>query len=618
VFLTEAVASARRPYLETPLHKQHVIEGRAGFGYNGSDEDVGSCLTMRPQSQLLLLARVNLVQSWRRLRFLHKTSRILTLTIVVFIVGYLSLSFFLFSRGLHFVNDFPALGALLLERLLYLLFASLLVLLIFSNLIIGYGNFFGNRETNFLLPLPIPAQTIFRWKFIESTLLASWAFLFLIAPLLAAYGLTLVVPWHFYLMTVVAIALFIVLPGVAGAWVALGLARLLDRRTFQVLAVIAALLLLPLLRVWLRPEVLPDDPMDTRVLSNLDKLLNHTRFAESPWLPSYWLSISVIQWSEGALSAALFFLLVLLSHVLFFGCLCFTCTGRLFFDSLSAVQSRDSVFHRWEWFQRWRSANRAFDYPVGPMERAFRLAFNPPPDVLAMLVKDARCFWRDTAQWSQTLILMGLLAVYIINLRNFSDQLSNPFWVHLVCYLNLGACALNLATLTTRFVYPQFSLEGKRLWIIGMAPLGLVQILRVKFWIASRAALLLTLPIILLSCNMLRISLDRTLYLSLIIATMTFTLTALATGLSALFPNFREDNPAKIVSGFGGTLCLLLSFLYIVGSVTLLAIGSPWGWRGETSVPWILGSWVGFAFLSAVVGLVPFRLGLRRVEGFEF
>jgi hypothetical protein len=50
----------------------------------------------------------------------------------------------------------------------------------------------------------------------------------------------------------------------------------------------------------------------------------------------------------------------------------------------------------------------------------------------------------------------------------------------------------------------------------------------------------------------------------------------------------------------------------------LLAIGSPWGWRGETSVPWILGSWVGFAFLSAVVGLVPFRLGLRRVEGFEF
>jgi ABC-2 type transport system permease protein len=491
------------------------------------------------------------------------------------------------------------------------------VLLIFSNLIIGYGNYFRNRETNFLSSLPIPAQTVFQWKFIESTFLASWAFLFLIAPLLVAYGLTLVVPWHFYLVTMTAIAMFIILPGVAGAWVALGLARLLDRRVFQVLAAIALLAFLPMLHMWLSPRIIPDDPLDTRVLSNLDKLLNHTRFAESPWLPSYWLSISVIQWSEGAISAAGFFLLVLLSNVLFFGCLSFTCTGRVFFESISAVQSRDSIFDRWQWFQKWRGSRRNFDYPIGPMEKAFRILFNPPPDVLAMVVKDSRMFWRDTSQWSQTLILLGLLGVYIINLRHFSDQLVNPFWVHLVCYLNLGACALNLATLTTRFVYPQFSLEGKRLWIVGMAPLGLVQILRVKFWLASRAALLLTLTLIFLSCHMLRIPLDRSLYLALIIATMTFTLTALATGLSALFPNFREDNPAKIVSGFGGTLCLVVSFLYITGSVTLLAIGSPWGWRGEASVRWILGSWIGFAFMSLVIGLIPFRLGLRRVEQFE-
>jgi ABC-2 type transport system permease protein len=572
---------------------------------------------MPPRSQLLLLTRVNLLQGWRHFKTVHQKSRFLTLTISLFVVGYLSLSFFLFSKGLHFVNNFPALGALLLERLLFLLFAFLFVLLIFSNLIIGYGNYFRNRETSFLSSLPIPAQTVFRWKFIESTFLASWAFLFLIAPLLVAYGLTLVAPWHFYLMTMAAIAMFIVLPGVAGAWVALGLARLLDRRVFQVVAVIAVALLLPLLHSWLTPQSIPDDPLDTRVLSNLDKLLNNTRFAEWPWLPSYWLSTSVIQWAEGALSAATFFLLVLLSNVLFFGCLSFTCTGRVFFESISAAQSRDSVFDRWPWFQKWRRTHRSFNYPIGPMEKAFRVLFNPPPDVLAMVVKDTRMFWRDTSQWSQTLILLGLLGVYIVNLRHFSDQLTNPFWVHLVCYLNLGACALNLATLTTRFVYPQFSLEGKRLWIIGMAPLGLVQILRIKFWLASRAALLLTLTLIFLSCHMLRIPLDRSLYLGLIIATMTFTLTALATGLSALFPNFREDNPAKIVSGFGGTLCLVLSFLYITGSVTLLAIGSPWGWRGEASVRWILGTWVGFALFSLVIGLIPFRLGLRRVEHFE-
>ena len=467
-------------------------------------------------------------------------------------------------------------GALLIERLFYLLFAFLLVLLLFSNLVIGYGNFFRNRETQFLTALPISAQTVFRWKFIESTLLASWAFLFLIAPLLAAYGLTRGLPWHFYVMAVGAIGLFIVLPGVAGAWVALVLARFLDRRSFQVLAVVAVAVLLPLLGVWLRPDVLPDNPLDTRVLSNLDKLLQRTRFSEWPWLPSFWLSTSVMQWAEGALTAAVFFLLVLLSHVLFFGWLSFNCAGKFFHESLSVVQSRESIFGRWEWFRKWRGRNRRLDYPKGLMERGFQFLFNPPSDVLALLVKDARMFWRDTAQWGQTLVLLGLLGVYIINLRHFTEQLTSPFWVHLICYLNLGACALNLATLTTRFVYPQFSLEGKRLWIIGMAPLGLVQVLRVKFWLASRAALLVTLSLIVLSCHMLRMPLDRTLYLGLIIGTMTFSLTALATGLSAIFPNFREDNPAKIVSGFGGTLCLVLSFLYILGSVTLLAVGSPW------------------------------------------
>jgi ABC-2 type transport system permease protein len=176
---------------------------------------------------------------------------------------------------------------------------------------------------------------------------------------------------------------------------------------------------------------------------------------------------------------------------------------------------------------------------------------------------------------------------------------------------------LNLATLTTRFVFPQFSLEGKRLWIVGMAPLGLVKVLRAKFWLASRAALVVTLGLIWLSCHMLRIPLERTSYLGLIIATMTFTLTGLAIGLGALYPNFREDNPTKIVSGFGGTLCLVLSFLYIVGSVTLLAMGSPWGWRGEASIRWILITWIGFALFSVVFGWVPYRLGLRRVRTFE-
>ena len=43
------------------------------------------------------------------------------------------------------------------------------------------------------------------------SLLASWAFLFLIAPLLAAYGLSQNAAWHFYFITV-AILPFVIYP----------------------------------------------------------------------------------------------------------------------------------------------------------------------------------------------------------------------------------------------------------------------------------------------------------------------------------------------------------------------------------------------------------------------
>src|SRR5204863_2876136 len=148
-----------------------------------------------------------------------------------------------------------------------------------------------------------------------------------------------------------------------------------------------------------------------------------------------------------------------------------------------------------------------------------------------------RMFWRDTTQWAQSLMLFGLLGMYIFNLRQFSQQLSQAFWVHLVSYLNLGACSLNLATLTTRFVYPQFSLEGKRLWIVGMAPLGMARVVRTKFWLAAWTSLVVTLSLIWLSCYMLALSWEKIIYFAIAVTVMTFTLTALAVGLGTLYPN---------------------------------------------------------------------------------
>jgi len=569
-------------------------------------------------SPLTLLVRVNALSVWRRLKSLKEQSALLTALIFVFIASYLVLAFWLFFIGLRFLGQFPALGPLLIERLLFLLFAFLFLLLLLSNLVISYSNLFRNRETTFLLSLPVPTRTIFQWKFIESTLLASWAFIFLIAPLLGAYGLTRGVAWHFYVVTLVLVLLLIILPGVAGSFVAVNVARYLDRRVFQIFTLLAVVALIAGTAYWFRSEPVSSQSEETRVMAVLEKMLGKTHFAEYTFLPSYWLSRSILSWAEGAVLAACFFVLVLLSYSLFFGMLAFTRMGNLFYDAVSAVQSRASVFARWEWFRLRLQRRETSTDATGLAEHFFNRLKWLRPDVRALLIKDTRMFWRDTTQWAQSLVLFGLLGVYILNLRHsFFHDLPDRAWLHRVWYLNLGACSLNLATLTTRFVYPQFSLEGKRLWIIGMAPLGLVRVIKTKYWLAAGSSLVVTLGLILLSCYMLELPWERTIYFAVAITIMTLTLNGLAVGLSVLYPNFKEENPTKIVSGFGGTFCLVLSFLYIVGSVVLLAQASPLAAANNPSQTQMLASLAGFLALSIGLGWVPVQLGLQRVRHFE-
>ena len=555
-----------------------------------------------------LLVRVNALQTWRRFLAARKQSRLLTGVIGLFVLGYLVVSFGLFYQGLKFIAKFPGLGAVLTERLMYVMFAFLFALLLLSNLIIGYTNLFRNRETAFLLTLPISPQTIFRWKFIESTVLASWAFVFLITPLLAAFGLVRGVPWHFYLVTLALIALFILLPGVLGAVLATWVGRFLDRRSFQIAMIGAGVILLALAAFWWKAQPVNDELLDRRTLEALDQLLAKTRFTLFPFLPSYWLSAAVLQWAEGILRGAVFFALVLLSYALFLGGLLFTRFGDLFYSTASAVQSRAGG-------GQIRSGTRPNRRPsAGRLEKIVGALFWLKRDTRALVVKDLRMFWRDTTQWGQSVMLFGLLGVYIINLRNFTHQLTSPFWVNLVAFLNLGVCALNLASVTTRFVFPQFSLEGRRLWIVGLAPMGLARVVKIKFWLASALSLAVTCGLILLSCYLLKMSWDRVLFFGAVIGVMTFALNGLAVGLGVLYPNLQEANPNKIVSGFGGTLCFVLSSFYILASVLLLVFGAA-GLHARAS--WAVEGIAGFVLLSVGIGWLPLKFGLRRLKDFE-
>jgi len=78
-------------------------------------------------------------------------------------------------------------------------------------------------------------------------------------------------------------------------------------------------------------------------------------------------------------------------------------------------------------------------------------------------------------------------------------------------------------------------------------------------------------------------------------------------------PNVKETNPNKIVSGFGGTLCFVLSSVYIIASLALPGAG-----RRRFSFAQRLGgvSIIG-CVLSIVIGWLPMRIGLKQLKDFE-
>ena len=56
------------------------------------------------------------------------------------------------------------------------------------------------------------------------------------------------------------------------------------------------------------------------------------------------------------------------------------------------------------------------------------------------------------------------------------------------------------------------------------------------------------------------------------VAVLCMGLSGISVGLGARLPNLRETDPSKIAVGFGGTLNLLVSLVFIFAIVTALAV----------------------------------------------
>jgi ABC-2 type transport system permease protein len=107
-------------------------------------------------------------------------------------------------------------------------------------------------------------------------------------------------------------------------------------------------------------------------------------------------------------------------------------------------------------------------------------------------------------------------------------------------------------------------------------------------------------------------------------------LAGISVGLGARMPSLHEDDPSKIAAGFGGTLNLVISMLFIVVIVILLALPCHMFFAGLESqrhgiVIWTeaeFRAWLALSVgVSVAIGyaatIVPMKIGARAFRELE-
>lgn len=543
-------------------------------------------------------------------------SKLMAFTMGAFMVGYLVIGYVLFSKGLGYVFKLPAVGNLMAERVLYMMIFFFFVMLVFSNAIISYTSLFRGRETSWLLTLPIDHRALFCWRVIETLFISSWGLIFLSAPLLASYGQIYQVPTSFYFKSFFLYLPFVVIPAAMSSWLLIFVLRFANR--YWKYVVIAAVVIMGARYLYnLNQTVEEATQASESIIITFNRVLKHTEVSVNPFVPSTWMSEVILQLAKdyGGGTAG-FYTLLLVSYALM-AALITTLFSRGYYNAWNRSNRRRASA---AWARRLRLLAREENRE--PLGRRLLKLLPIKSSTRALLGKDTLCFIRDPAQWVQCAIVFGLLFLYVFNLRNMGYDYENPFWASVISYLNFGVCCLALSTLATRFIFPQFSLEGGRLWILGLAPFGLDKVVWLKFVHSVVVIVTLTCSLMLVSGLMLELAWSRIAYFMAAICFMSIGLNALSVGLGTLFPNFHEQNPAKIVSGFGGTLCLILNFVYIILSIAALVYPVTLKFGKTPQPPEVyqtaeIISFIIVILLTIICGILPLILALRRAKRLE-
>ncbi|MEO6235754.1 MAG: hypothetical protein ABIQ52_02080, partial [Vicinamibacterales bacterium] len=326
----------------------------------------------------------------------------------------------------------------------------------------------------------------------------------------------------------------------------------------------------------------------------------------TPLLPSFWAAETVFAALQGRFDAL---------HM-----------ASLWTTALALIVLVAAASERWHFsgFSKAQEARKARFTKLEMLDPLTRLLPISPVH-RHLLVKDLKLFLRDVSQWSQLLLLLALVLVYLYNFRVL-DLDKIPYMSGMVknvyAFVNLAMAGLVMSTVCARFVFPAVSAEGAAFWIIRTAPISMRAFLWSKFWTGLLPVFVLTEGLTVTANYFLGVDPLLRIVSAAAVWFMALALVGLATGVGARYPRFNAENPSQVAGSYGGVAFMIMAVLFMIVLIVLVAWPSSvvlWYRAAHTPLPLgmqaaAIGCFVAAAATSVATWWFGMRSGVRALD----
>jgi len=447
-------------------------------------------------------------------------------------------------------------GPLIIERALSLGLLTLFFLVALSQMVTSYARLFRSNDLFLLQRAPLPSRALFSPQATETLLKGSWIVTLFTLIILVAYGHGRQASWAHFSLSLIGAIPFLLIASTLGMLLMLLLAWLvIGRKLRERLFLIGGVLFLCLLVFRGRFTVswfAADAP-----IRKLGESLANLRISRNPYLPSYWLSDLVRACVERRLTDAVHNLVLLGTTAWLLLSLTWALGGRVYRSAW--LWCRDRSLSRRKGAPRGRKM--WFGFPLSLVPSWFR----------SLLVKEWFIFRRDFSQWGQFLLIIGLVLLYVIQVRDIAVEDVTPQMRSIIAFLNILLLGFIQATLALRYAFPSVSLEGNAFWAVRTSPISTRRYFFGKYlyhflWILALGEIIIALLSQILILDSLLYSLAF-----VIVGLLSLGFTSCTVGLGALYPRFDAPSSADISSSGGALVSMILTLSYLAFSAAILA-----------------------------------------------